>query len=43
MTSDMTFGYGGWAPELTGPGLGVEIDRRALARVTVREERFVMA
>lgn len=40
---DLTFGYGGWAPELTGPGLGVEIDCRALDRVTVREERFVVA
>ena len=37
---DLTFGYGGWAPELTGPGLGIEIDRGALRRVTVREEHY---
>jgi muconate cycloisomerase len=37
---DLTFGFRGWAPALTRPGLGVEIDRYALARVTLREERF---
>lgn len=37
---DITFGYGGWAPALGGPGLGVTIDRNALRRVTVREQRF---
>ena len=37
---DLTFGFRGWAPELTKPGLGVEIDRAALGRVTLREERF---
>ncbi len=37
---DLTFGYGGWATELTSPGLGIQIDRKALQRVTVREERF---
>jgi muconate cycloisomerase len=35
---DLTFGYGGWAPALPGPGLGIEIDESALARVTVRNE-----
>lgn len=34
---DVTFGFGGRAPALTNPGLGVNIDRRALARVTERE------
>lgn len=34
---DITFGRGGWAPALTGPGLGIEIDQAALANVTVRE------
>ncbi len=38
---DITFGYGGWAPALTGPGLGIEIDETALARVTVRKEVLV--
>ncbi len=31
---DLTFGFGGWAPAIEGPGLGVSIDREALARVT---------
>jgi muconate cycloisomerase len=37
-TRDFTFGWGGWAPALPGPGLGVTIDLRALERVTVRKE-----
>ena len=40
---DLTFGYRGWAPELTKPGLGIEIDSRALARVSLHEERFTLA
>lgn len=35
---DITFGYGGWAPALKGPGLGVEMDEEALNRVAVRKE-----
>jgi L-Ala-D/L-Glu epimerase len=39
---DLTFGFGGWAPVLREPGLGVTIDRAALDRVTVtRESRRV--
>jgi muconate cycloisomerase len=38
---DITFGYGGKAPALTGPGLGVEIDPAALARVTVRSVSLI--
>jgi muconate cycloisomerase len=38
---DITFGWGGWAPALTGPGLGVTIDPAAIERVTVRKERLV--
>ena len=34
---DITFGYGGLAPALTGAGLGVTVDESAVARVTVRE------
>lgn len=34
---DLTFGRGGWAQALTEPGLGVEIDKEALARVTIRQ------
>ena len=37
-TKDITFGYGGWAPALEGPGLGVAIDPAALERVSVRKE-----
>lgn len=37
-TSNITFGWGGWAPALAGPGLGVTVDAVALARVAVRKE-----
>jgi muconate cycloisomerase len=37
---DLTFGRGGYAPALTGPGLSVEIDREGLRRVTIGEEHF---
>ena len=37
-TKDMTFGWGGWARALPGPGLGIEVDPVALARVAVRKE-----
>ena len=35
---DLTFGRGGFAPALPGPGLGVTVDRDAVERVTVRRE-----
>jgi muconate cycloisomerase len=37
-TKDITFRWGGWAPALTGPGLGVSVDAEALKRVTIRKE-----
>jgi muconate cycloisomerase len=37
-TRDLTFGWGGWAPALPGPGLGITIDPAALERVRVRQE-----
>ena len=37
-TNDLTFGWGGWAPALVGPGLGIAIDPAALRRVGVRQE-----
>jgi muconate cycloisomerase len=40
---DITFGRGGYAPALTGPGLGVEIDRDAIERVTVAREEWMLA
>ncbi len=36
-TTDLTFGWGGWAPTLTGGGLGITLDEQALARVTSDE------
>lgn len=39
---DLTFGFGGWATALAGPGLGVTIDRAALQRVTLRNERIAI-
>jgi muconate cycloisomerase len=38
---DITFGWGGWAPALTGPGLGIEVDPTALERMTVRKEALL--
>jgi muconate cycloisomerase len=35
---DLTFGRGGWARALPGPGLGVEVDTAALERIAVRKE-----
>jgi muconate cycloisomerase len=37
-TEDLTFGWGGWAKALPGPGLGMTLDREALKRVSVRKE-----
>ncbi len=36
---DITFGYGGRAPALTGPGLGVTVHRGRLARCSVQRQR----
>src|SRR5262249_12433993 len=38
---DITFGWGGWAPALTTPGLGVALDPAAFERVTVRKEALL--
>jgi muconate cycloisomerase len=35
---DLTFGWGGWAPALSGPGLGVEIDPVRFERIAIRKE-----
>src|SRR5581483_5341431 len=40
-TRDLTFGWGGWAPALQGPGLGVDVDPAALQRVCVRKETLL--
>jgi L-Ala-D/L-Glu epimerase len=36
--SNLTFGWGGWAPALRGPGLGVAIDTQAFERMAARKE-----
>jgi L-alanine-DL-glutamate epimerase-like enolase superfamily enzyme len=38
---DPTFGYGGWATPLTGPGLGVEVDPAALEEMAVDRKEVV--
>jgi L-Ala-D/L-Glu epimerase len=38
---DITFGRGGWAPALAGPGLGVTMDPVAVERVTVAKEALL--
>lgn len=40
-TRDFTFGRGGKAPALAGPGLGVTIDPRGLERIAVRKEALI--
>jgi muconate cycloisomerase len=40
-TEDISFRRGGWAPILTGGGLGVTIDPAALERVSVRKETLL--
>jgi muconate cycloisomerase len=40
-TTDLTFGRGGRAPALAGPGSGVSVDPAALERVTGRKVRLV--
>jgi muconate cycloisomerase len=40
-TRDITFRWGGWAPALAGPGLGVTVDPEALKRVTVSQEKLL--
>jgi muconate cycloisomerase len=36
-SQDLTFGRGGWAPALPGPGLGIALAPQALERVTIRK------
>jgi L-alanine-DL-glutamate epimerase-like enolase superfamily enzyme len=37
---DLTFGYGGWAPALCGPGLGVTVNESTLADMTLKQRQF---
>lgn len=38
---DVTFGWGGWAPALDEPGLGIVMDQAAIERVTQRKETIL--
>jgi L-Ala-D/L-Glu epimerase len=38
---DITFGRGGWAPALTGPGIGITVDPAAVERVTIAKEALL--
>jgi muconate cycloisomerase len=40
---DLTFGYGGRAPALTGPGLGVTVNPQVLRDVTIRTQTFSLS
>ncbi len=40
-TTDLTFCWGGWAPALSGPGLGITIDPQAVERIIVRKESLL--
>ena len=42
-TPDITFRYGGWAPALTGPGLGVIINRAALERAIIAARTYKLS
>jgi muconate cycloisomerase len=37
---DLTFGYGGWARPLSGPGLGVDVDPAALDALTTQSREI---
>ena len=37
---NLTFGWGGWAPALTRPGLGIAVDVESVHRFTVRREEI---
>jgi muconate cycloisomerase len=37
---DITFGHGGWAKPLGGPGLGIEVDPEALAAMTTERREI---
>jgi muconate cycloisomerase len=39
-TRNLTFRFGGWAPPITGPGLGIDVDPRALERMTVHRQEI---
>jgi muconate cycloisomerase len=36
---NITFGYGGWAPALAGPGLGISVRRETLDRIALHHQQ----
>jgi muconate cycloisomerase len=40
---DITFHWGGWAPALNSGGLGIQVDKEALERTTVRKVNLLCA
>jgi L-Ala-D/L-Glu epimerase len=40
IVEDITFRYGGWAPPLAGPGLGINVDPQALERMSVKHREI---
>jgi len=40
---DITFGYGGRAPALTGPGLGITVDEAALASMADKRDELIIS
>jgi L-alanine-DL-glutamate epimerase-like enolase superfamily enzyme len=40
---DLTFGFGGWARPIKGPGLGISVDIKALEELTVRSREVLYA
>jgi muconate cycloisomerase len=42
-TPDITFGYGGKAPLLTRPGLGVTVDLAKLREITIAQQSFAVS
>ncbi len=41
INEDLTFGRGGWAPRLHGPGLGITVDETSIRRVCVEEQQIL--
>jgi muconate cycloisomerase len=39
---DVTFGYGGWAPAMAGPGLGVNVNPTVLNEMTIKKQGFLL-
>jgi muconate cycloisomerase len=40
---DVTFGFGGWAPAINSPGLGVTVNETAIGEMTLRRQEFLVS